>query len=99
MAQQKPVRVGLIGANASVGWAPRAHIPALLNTPETALVAVCTAHEDTARESARKFGVELAYHDYHTMLANPDIDAVGVVIRVPQHYRMTMDALAAGKHV
>ena len=31
MPQQERLRVGLIGANASYGWAPRAHIPARAN--------------------------------------------------------------------
>lgn len=89
----------MIGANATNGWAPRSHIPALLDLPETELIAVCTAHEETARASAEKFGVELAYHDHHEMLANRDIEAVGVVTRVPLHYQLTKDALLAGKHV
>ena len=93
------LRVGLIGANASYGWAPRAHIPAILGVPEVELAAVCTAHESTARESAEKFGARMAFHDHHEMLKRDDIDAVAVLVRVPKHHHLTMDALAAGKHV
>ena len=91
--------VGLIGANVGYGWSPRAHIPAILALPELELAAVCTAHADTAEESAKKFGVPLAYHDHREMLANADIDVIAVSVRVPKHHRMTMDALDAGKHV
>ena len=93
------LRVGLIGANVSNGWSPRAHIPALLALPNVELAAVCTAHEETARESAAKFGVRDAYDDHREMLERADIDAVGVSVRVPYHHELTMDVLRAGKHV
>ena len=56
-----PLRVGFIGATGR--WGPRAHIPALTRLPETELYAVCTAHEDTAKAAAQKYGVERAYSD------------------------------------
>ena len=99
---QAPVtrlRVGLIGANVSYVWSPRAHIPALLSLPDFELAAVCTAHEDTARESAERFGVPATFHDHREMLRQADLDVVAVAVRVPQHHRLTMDALEAGKHV
>ena len=98
MAIQK-LRVGIIGANINYGWGPRAHLPALVAMPDVDLVAVCTAHEDTAKESADKYGVPMAFHDHHEMLKRDDIDAVGVIVRVPLHHELTMDVLAAGKHV
>ena len=96
---RETLRIGLIGANVTKGWSPRAHIPAILGLPELELAAVCTAHEDTAKESAQKFGAKLAFHDHREMLDKADIDIVGVSVRVPEHYRLTMDALEAGKHV
>ena len=99
---QAPVtrlRVGLIGANVSYVWSPKAHIPALLSLPDFELAAVCTAHEDTARESAERFGVPATFHDHREMLRQADLDVVAVAVRVPQHHRLTMDALEAGKHV
>ena len=93
------LRVGLIGANVNNGWSPRAHLPALMALPDVELAAVCTAHEETARESAAKFGAPLAFHDHREMLDRDDIDAVGVSVRVPQHFELTMAALEAGKHV
>ena len=98
MATSK-LRVGLIGANVNYGWAPRAHLPALMALPDIDLVAVCTAHEDTARETAEKYEVPMAFHDHVDMLKQPDIDAVAVLVRVPKHHELTMAALEAGKHV
>ena len=93
------LRVGVIGASATYGWARSSHLPALLALPDYDLVAVCTAHEDSARESATQFGVPMAFHDYRAMLADADLDVVAVSVRVPSHHRLTMDVLEAGKHV
>jgi predicted dehydrogenase len=93
------LRVGLIGANVGYGWSPRAHLPALLALPDLELVAVCTSHADTARESAARFGAPMAFDNHLEMLARADLDVVGVSVRVPLHHRLTMDVLEAGKHV
>ncbi|HXN11114.1 MAG TPA: Gfo/Idh/MocA family oxidoreductase, partial [Steroidobacteraceae bacterium] len=96
------IRVGIVGATVTVGgsgWGARAHVPALRALPGYELKAVCTAHRETALASREAFGAELAFHDYDTMLACPDIDLVTVVTRVPTHYDLVMRALGAGKAV
>jgi predicted dehydrogenase len=97
MAASDPLRVGLIGAAGR--WGPRAHIPALKRLPQIDLYAVCTAHSDTAQAAAEKYGVERAYGDDQLMNANAQVEAVAVAVRVPKHYELTKNALAAGKHV
>ena len=94
-----PVWLGVIGANTQKGWAPRSHLPAIVASPEFELTAVCTTRQESAEESAKKYGARLAFDDYHKMLDHPDIDAVAVVLRVPSHYEPTVAALNAGKHV
>lgn len=96
---QHRIRIGVIGANPEQGWSPLAHLPALRALPEYELAAICTAHPDTARASAEKFGVPMAFHDPETMLRQADLDAVAVVVRVPKHYALARLALEAGKHV
>lgn len=98
MAQQK-VRVGIVGANVRYGWGTRAHVPALLALPEFELVAVCTAHRETAEESARAYGARHAFSNYNELVAHSDVDLVTVAVRVPLHHRVVMAALSAGKHV
>lgn len=98
MAEQR-IRVGIIGANVSYGWAPRAHLPAILALPEFELAAVCTAHPETAAASQEKFGARLAFTDHREMVSHPDVDLVAISVRVPLHHAMTMAALDAGKHV
>ena len=92
MAEAK-IRVGAIGANASYGWGMRARLPALLSLPEYELTAVCTAHPETAAESAKQYGARLAFHDYQQMVTHPEIDLVSVAVKVPMHYGMVMAAL------
>ena len=93
------IRVGVIGANAERGWASRSHLPALRALPEFDLAAVCTTRAESARQSAETFGAAEAYDDHVRMLEQADIDVVAVSVKVPDHYRPTMDALEAGKHV
>jgi predicted dehydrogenase len=95
------IRLGIIGASARRPgvWSLRAHVPAILASPEFELVAVCTTNQQSAEESARKFGARLAFDDHRKMLESPDIDAVAVVVRVPSHYQPTRDVIEAGKHV
>ena len=93
------IRLGLIGANSHRGWAPRAHLPAIVASPEFELTAVCTTRMESAEETRQKYGARLAFDDYRELLAHPDIDAVAISLRVPSHYEPTMAALNAGKHV
>jgi predicted dehydrogenase len=96
------IRVGIVGATVTQGgsgWGANAHVPALHALPEYELKAVCTAHEETAKASAEKFGAELAFHDIDQMIAHPDIDMIVVVVRVPGHHALVMSALEAGKAV
>jgi predicted dehydrogenase len=94
------LRLGIVGADATgQGWAPLAHFPALRALPEYEIAALCTAHADTARAAAQRYGVPNAFHDYREMFASPDIDAVSVVVRAPNHHEVAMAALRAGKPV
>ncbi|MFN8636468.1 MAG: Gfo/Idh/MocA family oxidoreductase [Chloroflexota bacterium] len=96
------IRVGIVGATVTPGgsgWGANAHVPALNALPDFELKAVCTAHEETAAASQAAFGAELAYHDFEEMIANPDIDLISVVVRVPGHHALVMSALEAGKAV
>jgi predicted dehydrogenase len=97
MSQANPLRVGLIGAGGR--WGPRAHVPALNGIPETELYAVCTAHADTAKAAAEKFGVTRAYGSDKELNSDPQVDAVAVAVRVPAHFDLTKNAIEAGKHV
>ena len=91
--------MGIIGASPTVGWAHRAHLPAVAAATGFELAGACTTRMETAEESARQYGARTAFDDYHKMLADPTIDAAAVVLRVPTPYDITKDVINAGKHV
>lgn len=94
--------MGIVGATVTPGgsgWGANAHAPALQALPNFELKAVCTAHEESAKASADKFGADLAFHDINQMVAHPDIDLVSVVVRVPWHRDLVMAVIGAGKPV
>ena len=94
------LRLGLVGADATGrGWGPTAHIPALRELEDIELVALCTSRPESAAAAAEAYGIDRAYHDVSEMSAQPDIDIVSVVVRVPYHHEVVMAALEAGKHV
>jgi predicted dehydrogenase len=99
MAASSKVRVGIVGASASRGFASIAHIPALRALPQFELAAVCTSRQETAEAAARHYGARLAFSDPEQMARHPEIDLVTVSVKVPDHYRPVMAAVEAGKHV
>src|SRR5436309_3582641 len=93
------IRLGLIGASVSGTWSSRSHLPAVRASADVELAAVCTTKADSAGAARRAWGAQLAFDDYHKMIASPEIDAVAIVVRVPSHYAPAKAALEAGKHV
>ncbi len=94
------LRVGVIGADPSGrGFGARAHVPAVIATPGVKLSAVCTSNPATARQAARRWGLQKWYGDYRELLDDPDIDLVTVAVRVRLHRRIVEESLAAGKMV
>src|SRR5436190_18963784 len=93
------IRLGFVGANVRSNWASQSHFPALLASPDVEMTAVCTTRAETADEAREAFGAKLAFDDYRALVASPEIDAVAVVVKVPEHYGPTRAALEAGKHV
>src|SRR5512133_2210025 len=99
MAASSKIRVGIVGASASRGFASIAHIPALKALSQFEFVAVCTARQQSADAAARHYGAPLAFSDPETLAEHPDIDLVTVSVKVPDHYRPVMAAIEAGKPV
>jgi predicted dehydrogenase len=52
MATNRKIRVGIVGANPSRGFASIAHIPALQALPDFEISAVCTTRQDSAEAAA-----------------------------------------------
>src|SRR6478672_6118670 len=99
MATSRKIRVGIIGANPSRGFASIAHIPALQALADFEISAVCTTRQDSADAAAGHYGVPLAFCDAEKLARHPDVDLVTVSVKVPDHYLPVMAAIEAGKHV
>src|SRR5437764_8443743 len=99
MAASSKIRVGIVGASASRGFASIAHIPALRALPQFEIVAVCTARQQSAEAAARHYGVPLAFSDPQQQAQPRDVDLVTRSVNVADRYRPVMVAIEAGKHV
>jgi len=86
MVTNRKIRVGMVGANPSRGFASIAHIPALQALADFEISAVCTTRQDSADAAARHYGVPLAFCDAEKLVQHPDVDLVTVSVKVPDHY-------------
>jgi predicted dehydrogenase len=96
---QKDIRVGIIGANATAGWAKVSHVPAIKGLPGLKLAAVATRNEQIARQAAEVFGADRWFSDPFAMIRDPQIDVVTIAVKVPAHRDLVLAALAVGKAV
>jgi len=53
----------------------------------------------TARATAEVFGVPHTFADDDELVTHPEVDAVAITVKVPEHDRLIRAVLAAGKHV
>ena len=90
------VRVGILGCGSI---ARSAHLPSLLRTRDSAVIAIADA--DAANLSAAQAIVRdaKAVRDYADVLAMPDVDAVIVALPPALHADAAIAALERGKHV
>ncbi len=89
-----PLRFGLIGCGRV---APR-HAESISTLPGAHLAAVADLKESRAQRFAAQYNAT-PYTDYRALLDRPDIDVVNICVPSGLHAQITLDALAAGKHV
>lgn len=87
--------VGIIGAG---NFTASMILPQLAKTPAI-LQSIASSGGVTATTLARKFSIGKATTDYHTILADPEVDTVVVTTRHGVHASMVLEGLKAGKHV
>ena len=94
------VRIGIIGANPTNGWAGRAHMPGLkAGVQGVKLSAVSTTRQESADEALATYGADHAFDDHRKMLELDDVDVVAVVVKLPLHYELAKDVIESGKNV
>lgn len=89
------INVGFIGA----GQISELHARGYENNPTGRLVALVDANPKVAEQRANEFNLSRWYTDYHELLADPHIEAVEILLPHHLHLEVTLEALAAGKHV
>ena len=92
---KEKARLGLIGS----GSRGQYHIHNLLAIPHADLVAICDPYAPNREAALALYPTAKGYEDYRQMLEKEQLD--GVIIATPLHLHasITLDALAAGKHV
>jgi predicted dehydrogenase len=95
----KQLGVGVVGLSADIGWAVRAHLPALRATDGFELRGLAASSPESAARAAEAHDVRLAYSSVADLAADPEIDLVVVSVRVPHHRELVLPALEAGKMV
>jgi len=89
------VRWGVIGT----GWFGEVHVETLSDMPGIRVEAVSERRPERLAEVADRYGVAKRYGDYRQLLADPEIDVVGVTTHLAQHRDICIDALRSGKYV
>jgi predicted dehydrogenase len=94
-AQQKPIRVGVIGC----GSVSSQYLPHLDKSPHVELVSVCDIIYERAQRRAAEYRVPHHYPHIDQMLAGPPFDLLVTLTDMQEHGRLNRQALLAGRHV
>lgn len=74
-------------------------IPGINRSVTGKAVAIASRSTESARKAADSLGIEKAYGSYEELLADPEIDAIYNPLPNHLHVPLTLQAVAAGKHV
>src|SRR5713226_2578469 len=86
------VRMGVVGGNfgATFQW----HLD-----PNCKVAAVCDIQPRALARLAEVYRCDVTYGNFHDLLKDRDVEAVGVFTPAPLHVWMATEAMKAGKHV
>ncbi|MCB9954087.1 MAG: Gfo/Idh/MocA family oxidoreductase [Planctomycetaceae bacterium] len=90
----KQFRVAMVGLGFGAEFIPiyQAH-------PNAVVEAICRRNEAELNKCGDEFGIAKRYTTYEEVLADPDIDFVHINSPIPDHAKMSLQAMDAGKHV
>ncbi|HNT89376.1 MAG TPA: Gfo/Idh/MocA family oxidoreductase, partial [Candidatus Hydrogenedentes bacterium] len=89
------LNVGFIGC----GRIADLHARGYENNPDARIYALCDNDADRLAARVSAWGADRAYRDYRELLADPNVDAVEVLVPYDLHEEVVVAALRAGKHV
>lgn len=96
MTTTHTLRFGVIGAG-RIGKIHAENLATRIRGVEVA--AIADVNLAAAQELANRLHVSTATEDYHTLLADPGIDAVAICSSTDTHAKIIVEAAAAGKHI
>ncbi|HTL03975.1 MAG TPA: Gfo/Idh/MocA family oxidoreductase [Vicinamibacterales bacterium] len=91
----EPIRLAFLGC----GFITRVHSQHLQTLRQDVTVAYASRDRSRADEYCRRFQGAGSYADYAAAIGDPRVDAVVVAVPPRFHLELTLQALAAGKHV
>ncbi|KAF2760129.1 NAD(P)-binding protein [Pseudovirgaria hyperparasitica] len=97
-----PIRLGIIGLNASSSWAVNAHLPYLRKSSKYIITALCNSSADSARAAIKAHSLAdnvAAYGSPEDLAKDPNVDLVVCSVRVDRHYQTLLPSVKAGKDV
>ncbi len=90
------IQIGVIGTGSRGAY----EVALLREIPGVKVIACCDILPGNLEDGLREAGQDAAgYTDYRELFARDDIDAVVIATPLYLHYPMSLDALAAGKHI
>jgi len=94
-AQDKVLNIGVIGYGY---WGPKL-VRNFQELPTTRVTMLADLSPVRLNQVRQAFPAVQVTHNYHELLASPDVDAVVIATPVSTHAPIGLDALRAGKHV
>lgn len=91
----KQIKTGIIGT----GFIGPAHIESLRRLGNIDIAALADINEEVAKQKAELLNIGKYYGDYKNLLKDAEIDVVHVCTPNYLHFKISMEALLAGKHV
>jgi predicted dehydrogenase len=90
----KTVNVAMVGLGFGAEF-----IPIYQSHPNANVHAICRRNEAELNKVGDALGIGKRYTKYEDVLRDPDVDFVHINSPIPDHARMSLQALDAGKHV
>jgi predicted dehydrogenase len=91
----RKIKVGVIGC----GSVSRHYFPSLLNSPNVELIGACDIRPERAEMAATKYHIPHHFPHIDKMLSGPHFDLLVNITDMQEHYRLSKQALTAGRNV
>jgi predicted dehydrogenase len=89
------IKVGFIGC----GRIADLHYLGYVDNPDAELFAICDPNPEVIEKRRKEWKFTKAYTDYKEMLNDPEVEAVEILAPTNLHCKLSLDAIAAEKHV